>query len=162
MLKKIGMVAALAAVAGCAFAAFAPAASAEEGRETDTVLRGRGVLSAHGTGVAAAKGRLDMQVNANRGILLVKDLAGDAFVRVEGHGGTTEGNGFTVYFGVGGEAIINGSNVAVIVVGTDIDMRVLGKGWAYLKGRGQYFVNGRGPFLWSEEGAFAGFGDESP
>ncbi|MBI5288345.1 MAG: hypothetical protein HY873_05180 [Chloroflexi bacterium] len=157
MFKKLGIVAALALAAGIAFAAIAPAASAEEGRG-DVVLRGRGVLDAHGTGVAAVKGRVDMQVNANRGILLVKDIAGDAFVRVDGTGGTAHWNGFTVYFGTG-EATIVGSHVAVIMVGTDIDLHAAGKGWAYLKGRGHYFVNGEGPFPWNPDGAFAGVDD---
>ena len=157
MLRKLGIAAVVVASATIAFAALTPAAGAEEGRG-DVVLRGRGVLDAHGTGVAAVKGRVDMQVDANRGILLVKDIAGDAFVRVNGNGETAHWNGFTVYFGTG-EASIVGSHVAVIVVGTDIDLHAAGKGWAYLKGRGHYFVNGEGPFPWNPDGAFAGVDD---
>ncbi len=157
MLKKLGLITAIIATIAVASVAMAPAASAE-GERDDVVLRGRGVLDAHGTGVAAVKGRVDMQVNANRGILLVKDIAGDAFVRVDGNGGTAEWNGFTVYFG-SGEATIVGSHVAVVVVGTDIDLHAAGKGWAYLKGHGRYFVNGEGPFPWNPDGAFAGVDD---
>ena len=50
-------------------------------------------------------------------------------------------------------------DVAVIVVGTDIDLRAKGKGWAYLQGRGYYFVNGFGPFPWNERGGFAAVDD---
>jgi hypothetical protein len=157
MLKKLGLITAIVASIMVAGASIAPAASAEDGRD-HVVLRGRGVLDASGTGVAAVKGRVDMQVNANRGILLVKDIGGDAFVRVDGNGGSAQWNGFTAYFGTG-EATIVGSHVAVIVVGTDIDLHAAGKGWAYLKGRGSYFVNGEGPFPWNPDGAFAGVDD---
>jgi hypothetical protein len=158
MLRKLIVAAALLGVAATAFATAAPSAAAEG--ERDTVLRGRGVLDAHGTGVAAVKGRLDLYVNADRGILLIKDEAGDARIHVEGEGGSTTWHGFKVYFGTG-EANVIGSNVAVIMVGKDIDLHVAGKGWAFLKGRGTYFVNGHGPFPWSDEGAFAGVGSDN-
>jgi len=158
MLRKMTIVAGLAMVLVSCLAFSPPGASAEEDRG-DIVLVGRGVLGAHGTGLAAVKGHIrEMHVNANRGILLVKDIAGDAQVEVHGVGGSGEWNGFDVYYGAG-RAEISGSHVAVIVVGTDIDLRAAGRGWAYLKGHGYFFVNGAGPFPWNPHGGFAAVGD---
>lgn len=142
-------------LAMAATAALAPAASAEEG---DVVVSGQGTLSAHGNGIVALQGRVELAANANRGILMVKDLAGDAEVDVRGVGGTASWNGFDVYFGAGA-AHITGSHVAVIIAGTDIDLRAHGKGSAFLQGRGWYWVNGHGPFAWSPDGAFASVDD---
>lgn len=163
MFRKLTLVAAALAIAGLALAAFAPAASAED---PDALLRGRGVLDARGDGLVAVKGRIDYRVSVDKGILLVKDIAGDAQVDVRGVGGSGEFHGFDVYFGTGG-ARITGSNVAVIVIGDDINLHVVGRGWAYLKGRGSYMVNNRGPFPWDEAGKFAAVepepnGEETP
>ena len=81
--------------------------------------------------------------------------AGDADVDVRGTGDSADFHGFTAYFGINGRAHITGSDVAVIVVGKDIDLHVVGKGWAYLKGRGTFEVNNRGPFPWNDAGRFA-------
>jgi hypothetical protein len=152
MIRKLSLVAALLAVVASSAVAFVPAASAEE---PDAVLRGAGVLGARGSGVVAVKGRMDLEVSADHGILLVKDIAGDAEVHVRGDGGSGEYHGFDVYFGTG-SADITGSHVAVIVVSKHINLHVIGKGWAYLKGRGYFEVNNRGPFPWDEfEGRFA-------
>jgi hypothetical protein len=148
-MKKLGIWGGLIGALALTLAAAAPTASAEQ-----IEIQGRGVLGAHGTGIAALKGAGEVQLNANRGILLVKDLAGDAEVDVVGAGGSGEWNGFDVYFGTGA-AHIAGSDVAVIVVGTDIDLRARGEGWAFLKGHGYFFVNGAGPFRWNPEGGFA-------
>jgi hypothetical protein len=97
---------------------------------------------------------MDYRVRADEGILLIKDLNGDAQVDVNGLGGTGEWRGFKAYFGIRGNAHIVGTDVAVIVVGHDIDLHVEGKGWAFLKGEGTFTANGRGPFRWSAEGVF--------
>ncbi len=161
MLKRLSILASLAVIAAMAFAAMAPVASAEEpsGEMVGGVfLRGAGAIDAEGTGLAAMKGRMDLNVSAEAGILLVKDIAGDADVEVTGHGETTEWLGFDVYFGFDGQASIVGSHVAVIVVGEGIDLHVAGKGWAYLKGRGTVEIRGHGSRPWTEEGTFAGVG----
>jgi len=156
MLKKLAVLTGAIALATFAFTAFAPSASAAEpGPVDNTVLRGRGVLDAHGDGLVAVKGRLDLYARAEGGVLLVKDEAGDAVVKVDGQGGSASWNGFTVYAGFDGRAHVTGSDVAVIVVGKDIDLHVVGVGWAFLKGDGTFEVNNRGPFRWTREGAFA-------
>lgn len=155
-MRRIASVLGVAAVALLVgMSVLAPAASAEEG---EVIIGGQGTLSAHGNGVAALKGRMELSANANRGILLVKDIAGDAEVDVRGIGGSGSWNGFDVYYGAGA-AHITGSHVAVIIIGTDIDLRAHGKGWAFLKGRGSYWVNGHGPFAWDPAGGFAGVDD---
>jgi hypothetical protein len=158
MLKKLGIAAAVLAMAGMAFAALAPAASAAEptpgARRPDVLLHGAGVLDAQGTGVAAVKGLMEYHATADEGILLVKDINGDAQVDVDGFGGTGEWRGFKAYFGIRGNVHIVGTDVAVIVVGHDIDLHVTGKGWAFLKGEGTFTANGRGPFRWTVDGAF--------
>jgi hypothetical protein len=153
MIQKLGLGTAILAVAAVALGAFAPTASAEEGHG-DVTLYGRGILHAEGSGLAAFKGRMDLEIDANRGILLVKDIGGNAVVHVEGNGETASWNGFTVYFGTG-QATVVGRHVAVIVVGEGLEIDAVGKGWAYLKGRGSFTVNHRGPFPWNEAGNFA-------
>ena len=164
MLKRISMLAGLLGIAALAFAAVAPAlpASAQEETERDgTFLAGRGHLQARGDGVVAVKGRLEYTAHADRGILLVKDVAGDAQIDVNGEGSCDGAfHGFIVCFGTG-TAHITGSDVAVILVGNNLGVDVVGKGWAYLQGRGVYFVNGRGPFPWNPDGGFAGLGPDS-
>lgn len=159
MSKKLAAAVVVLAVAGMAFSAMAPAASAAEPTSTanrpGTLLHGTGVLDAHGTGVAAVKGLMDYHATADEGILLVKDISGDARVEVDGSGGTGEWRGFKAYFGVHGNVHIVGTGVAVILVGRDIDLHVTGKGWAFLKGEGVFTANGRGPFRWTEDGVFA-------
>jgi hypothetical protein len=159
MFKKIGMAAAVLAIAGIAFSAFAPAASAADPTPTprfpSVLLRGAGVLDAQGTGVAAVKGMMDYHVTGEDGILLVKDIKGDAKIDVDGVGGTGQWHGFTAYFGIRGNAHIVGSDVAVIVVAHNIDLHVAGRGWAFLKGEGTFTANGHGPFEWTPDGAFA-------
>jgi hypothetical protein len=104
--------------------------------------------------VAAVKGLMDYTATANDGILLVKDLHGDAQIDVTGTGGTGQWRGFTAYFGVNGTAHITGTDVAVIVVGQDINVHVTGRGWAFLKGTGSFTANGQGPFPWTADGVF--------
>jgi len=157
MFKRLSIAATIIGATAVAFAAFAPAASAATPPPApEAVIAGRGLLTAQGTGVVAVKGRMDYHATADEGVLLVKDIGGDAHVDVDGHGGTGEWNGFKVYFGFHGSAHVVGSDVAVIVIGRNIDLQVFGRGWAFLKGHGTYRVNGGEPRPWTDDGAFAG------
>jgi hypothetical protein len=162
MFKKLSILAAPVAAVAIGFAAIAPASPvAAQDAGDGTFLRGEGVLDARGDGLIAVKGRMDYEAHADRGILLVKDIAGDANIDVRGEGDCSgEWNGFKLCFGTG-EAHITGSDVGVILVGNDLVVHVEGKGWAFLKGRGVYTVNGHGPFPWSHDGGFAGVGPDN-
>jgi hypothetical protein len=142
-------------VAAISVLVVAAAATPVSAGNNDTFLVGRGVLDARGDGLVAVKGRVDVRLSADGGMLLVKDVAGDAVVRVRGNGRTASFEGFTVYFGLDGEAHITGSDVGVVGVGNNINLHAIGKGWAYLKGRGHYMVNNHGPFPWNPDGGFA-------
>ncbi len=156
MFKKLGLLGGTGGVVALAASAFAPATYAADPppEVPSVILRGAGVLDAQGNGVAAVKGAMDLHVSASEGVLLVRDLDNDAYVHVEGNGQTAHWNGFTVYYGFHGEARVVARDAAVIVVGKDIDLHVVGKGWAFLKGRGSFTANGHGPFAWNDEGVF--------
>ena len=154
MKKLMGLTAILGA-AMVAFAAFAPAASAQTpsgDASGNAFVAGRGFLTAHGTGVAAVKGAMDLHATAAEGILLIKDPTGNAKIDVDGYGGKGRWLGMTVYFGFHGTAHIVGRDVGVLIVGRDIDLKVAGRGWALLKGHGTFSVNGGPPQPWTEEG----------
>lgn len=160
MFNKLSILAGVLGVAALAFAAAAPSASAQEQARDGTILQGQGVLDARGDGLVAVKGRIDYTAHADRGILLIKDIAGDAEIDVQGEGDCSgRFHGFIACFGTG-EAHVTGSDVAVILVGSNLGVHVEGRGWVYLKGRGQYTVNGHGPFPWNPDGGFAGVAPE--
>jgi len=138
--------AAFALMLALAGAVLPAAVSAQEEEITpNAFVRGQGVLTAGGDGLVAVKGRMDLVASGDRGVVLVKDLAGDGDVDITGIGGTGTYMGFDVYFGVHGRMHVTGSHVAVIIVGDDVRLHVAGRGWAYLKGRGRYELNGLGP-----------------
>ncbi len=158
-MKKLMGITAILGMATLAFAAFAPVASAQTPPPGDAAgnafVAGRGVLTAHGTGLAAVKGTMDLHATAAEGILLVKDPTGNAKIDVDGYGGTGEFMGMKVYFGFHGSAHIVGRDVGVLILGRDINLHVAGRGWAFLRGHGTYSVNGGPPQPWTEEGVKA-------
>jgi hypothetical protein len=92
MFKRLTLFGGAVAAAVIAFAAIAPASNvaAQDERDRDgTFLRGEGVLEARGDGLIAVKGRMDYKAHADRGVLLVKDIAGDAEIDVQGVGDCT-------------------------------------------------------------------------
>jgi hypothetical protein len=160
MFRKISLAMAVLGIALTAFAIGAPSVSGDDGERDGTFLRGAGHLTARGDGLVAVKGRLNYEAHADRGVLLIKDIAGDAEIDVQGEGDcSTQYHGFMVCFGTG-RAHITGSDVAVILLGNNLAVDVEGRGWAYLQGRGQYTVNGHGPFPWNPDGGFVGVAPE--
>jgi len=157
-MKKIITITGILGAAMFAFAVFAPSASAATppaGAAPQVFVAGRGVLTADGTGVIAVKGTMDLNASAAESILLVKDPTGNARIDVDGYGGTGEWLGMKVYFGFHGHAHIVGGDVGVLIVGRNIDLHVIGRGWAYLRGHGTYTVNSGPPQPWTQEGVRA-------
>src|SRR5438034_568515 len=148
MFRKLSAVGLIVAASFVAITAGAGPASA-------AVAAGGGTLTANGTGGVGARGLLDEQVTATNGILLVKDIGGGATIDVVGATSHAPFGEFTAYFGFT-SAHITGTQVAVIVVGQDIDLTAIGRGWAYLKGTGTYTVNGGATQPWRADGGFAG------
>jgi hypothetical protein len=117
-----------------------------------------GVLEAEGDGIAAAGGKLEIDICANGGILLAK---GD--VEVDGtHGDEVEWLGLHVYFEFTGCAHITGgtsmwsggdrSRAAALAVGTGLTLRAEGVGIAYLNGEGTWTKDNGDNGEWSPEG----------
>ena len=157
-MKLLSMTAVLGA-AMCAFAAFGAATSAATPppASPNAFVAGRGVLTAHGTGVVAVKGALDLHASAAGGILLVKNPTDDAQVDVDGYDSTGEWFGMKVYFGFHGTAHIVGRDAGVLIVGRDIDVKVVGRGWALLRGRGAFSVKDGPSRPWTDDGVRTDF-----
>jgi hypothetical protein len=108
-----------------------PAVSAEE-------VQGEGSLTAQGDGIAILWGRGTVDLSGN-GILWIKDAAGDAVIEVTGQGQREEfPDGWLQYAGFHGTAHVEGSRIAVIVAGVDIELTAEGRGLARLWGHGSY------------------------
>jgi len=122
---------------------FTSAVFAEE-KETDGSARaiGAGALTAEGDGIAIIGGRGVVELSGS-GILWIKDVAGDATIRVSGHGEKEVfPDGWIQYAGFRGDAYVKGSRIRVIVAGTDINLTARGRGRALLWGHGTYEING--------------------
>jgi len=115
--------------------------------------RGSGLFVAHGFGVVAVRGTIDYRGATSSGILLIKDIAGNAMVNVSG-GVRGEFFGFTAYAGFS-SAEISGSDVGVIVAGGDINVTATGTGLGYVQGVGAYSLNGEVSNGWTITGQFA-------
>ncbi len=152
--KLLGLGAALAAIALVAVAAGAAPASA-------AVVAGSGTLTANGTGVVGVRGAGDETASATNGIILVKDIGGGATIDITGATGHAPYGEFTAYFGFT-SAHVSGSQIAVVVVGQNINLTATGRGWAYLKGNGTFSVNGGELQPWNPNGGFAGIGAARP
>ena len=141
--KKTMTLLALVACLGVLSIGSAAVVSADEpvpGEETtDEVTKfGKGTLSAEGDGIAILGGRGMVDVIGN-GILWIKDVRGDALVRVTGQGNKTEfPDGWIQYAGFDGHAYVEGSGVVVGIAGVDIELLARGRGRALLWGHGTY------------------------
>ena len=113
-----------------------------------------GVYVAHGAGFVAVRGTMTYQAGLGPGVLLVKDVAGNAKVYVTG-GLAGDFLGFKAYPGAT-SATVTGSDVAVIAVGADINLTATGAGWAYAQGLGVYSLNRAPSEDWDLSGRFTG------
>ena len=108
-----------------------PVVSAEE-------VRGKGSLTAEGDGIAILRGRGTVNLSGN-GTLWIMDAAGDAEIEVTGRGEKKEfPDGWIQYAGFHGTAHVEGSRIAVILAGVDIDLTAEGRGIVRLWGHGSY------------------------
>jgi hypothetical protein len=99
-------------------------------------LRGAGFMDAEGDGICFVGGRGTVRLLSGRGLLWVKDLTGDATIRVAGFGEREEfADGWLQYAG-SGRAEITGSRIIVGVAGVDIDLHARGVGRAMAWGHG--------------------------
>lgn len=121
---------------------------------------GPGVVNAEGDGTAVLSGDLDIELSATNATLVVKDLAGDAVVDVEGeydlfNGGESRGEGVPsqVYHNFTGNASISGSRLTVMVHGFDISFEGEGMGSVMLSGEGSCEINDENISLQSFEWA---------
>jgi hypothetical protein len=147
-MQKLGFVAAVAFAAVVAFAALSPGASAAEpgggtggGGGTSLPFTAiPGILDAHGDGIIAAAGMLDVRFCADDGLLLVKK--GDA--KITGGSFTSEADwmGLHVYFGFRDCMYLTGAKTAALLVGTGLKLYARGVGIAFLKGEGGYTLDG--------------------
>jgi hypothetical protein len=127
----------------------ATAASAQEPEATDGGLRARG----DGIAVLRGTGMVDLSGN---GTLWVKDLGGDAIIRVTGTGHKKEfSDGWIQYAGFDGAAHVAGSRVHVILAGVDVNLVAFGHGSVYLWGHGTYHnADGTGEWHTAGSGAY--------
>ena len=111
--------------------AVVPVVSAEE-------LQGEGSLTAQGDGIAILRGRGTVDLRGN-GTLWIMDAAGDAEIEVTGWGQKEKfPDGWLQYAGFHGTAHVEGSRIAVIVAGVDINLAAEGRGIVQLLGHGSY------------------------
>jgi len=114
-----------------AMLAVVPVVSAQESQ-------GEGSLTAQGDGIAILRGRGTVDLSGN-GILWIKDAAGDAVIEVTGSGQKEKfPDGWIQYAGFHGTAHVEGSRIAIIVAGVDIELTAEGWGLARLWGHGSH------------------------
>ena len=101
---------------------------------------GTGTLTASGDGLAGIRGQGNIRISGN-GVLMIRDQAGDASIRVTGNGQRVElPGGWIRYVGFQGEATVSGNKVTVALSGYDIHLEASGSGKFVLRGNGTYQV----------------------
>ncbi|NIM93608.1 MAG: hypothetical protein GTO18_07840 [Anaerolineales bacterium] len=112
---------------------------------------GTGTLVAYGDGTAGVRGNGEVKITG-RGVLYIKDHAGDANIQVSGTGKRIElPNGWIQYVGFNGKAYVAGSLISVGLKGSNIALHATGTGRFILWGNGTYEVNGTSG-RWTEPG----------
>jgi len=103
-------------------------------------IQGKGSLEAWGDGIAGVHGRGAVTVTG-RGILWIKDIAGDAEWTISGTGEKRVfESGWIEYLGFDGDLEMTGSNIIVVLSGNNIHLTATGKGKAILWGEGHYQI----------------------
>lgn len=104
---------------------------------------GTGELHAWGDGLAGVRGNGEVTITGN-GIVYFRDHAGDATWSASGKG--TRRNlpsGWIVYAGFDGTFEAQGSHIAIVLRGYDIELWATGTGRVVLHGSGEYEINGQ-------------------
>jgi len=109
-------------------------------------LAGEGLIDAEGDGTIVLSGELEVEFTATNATVVIKDLAGDAEIKLDGdyeqvnEDTTRDGSYAVVYHDFTGEAKIEGSRLTVMVRGEDITIKAEGIGSTSLSGEGSYKI----------------------
>lgn len=107
----------------------------ENERNGQVKLNSSEKLSSNGNGTVVLSGNLSIDASASDSKLIIKDLAQDSHIRVDGDYWLVNGNiersddqRALVYQNLNGSAFIEGSRLTVVIVGNDISLDVAGDG----------------------------------
>ncbi|NPE29553.1 hypothetical protein HNV12_16650 [Methanococcoides sp. SA1] len=109
-------------------------------------MAGNGSIDAEGNGTIVLSGELKVEFTATNAMIVIKDLAGDAEIDLNGDyeqvNEDSVGNGRSalVYHNFTGEAKIEGDRLTVMVRGEDINIKAEGTGSTSLSGEGSYKI----------------------
>lgn len=117
----------------------------KESRDGYVSMTGEGALNAEGNGTIVLSGQFNVTISATDAMLVIKDLAGDADINVDGASydivnEEIDGCCAYIYDNFTGEALINGTRLTVMVSGEDLTVFAEGTGSASLSGEGTYQV----------------------
>ncbi|NPE29307.1 hypothetical protein HNV12_15375 [Methanococcoides sp. SA1] len=115
-------------------------------RQGYVTMAGEGLIDAEGDGTIVLSGELEVEFTATNATIVIKDLAGDAEIKLDGdyeqfdEDTTRDGSYAFVYHNFTGEAKIEGSRLTVMVRGEDITIKAEGTGSTSLSGEGSYKI----------------------
>jgi hypothetical protein len=115
-------------------------------RQGYVTMAGEGLIDAEGDGTIVLSGELKVEFTATNATIVIKDLAGDAEIDLDGdyeqvnEDTTGDGSYAVVYHDFTGEAKIEGSRLTVMVRGEDITIKAEGTGSTSLSGEGSYTI----------------------
>ena len=122
------------------------------------VVTGRGVLAAHGAGVARLGGSYALTGSMDGGSLKIVGATRWTSIRVTGWASKTRlADGTLIFRGVHGSFAIAGRTIRTTIESPKMRFVARGHGRAFLRGEGEYWVNGVGPKPWSATGAESAF-----
>ncbi|WP_305064806.1 hypothetical protein [Methanococcoides sp.] len=115
-------------------------------RQGYVTLAGECLIDAEGDGTIVLSGELEVEFTATNATIVIKDLAGDAEIKLDGdyeqfdEDSTGDGSYAFVYHNFTGEVKIEGSRLTVMVRGEDITIKAEGTGSTSLSGEGSYKI----------------------